>query len=97
MLFTKSECYSLIVAQDLCTGCGACAAICPTGSLLMKLNKKGQFIPHQIDQCTECWLCDSVCPQIHINNVDKINISNGYTEILGHSKHMGTWAGYATF
>ncbi|MHA1381621.1 MAG: ferredoxin [Candidatus Helarchaeota archaeon] len=43
-MFIKTKCFSLIIDQDLCIGCGVCAAICPICSLSMKLNEKGQFI-----------------------------------------------------
>lgn len=45
-----------------CTGCGACAAICPTSAIKMIQNKKGFYIPY-IDEslCIECGKCKSVC------------------------------------
>ncbi len=44
---------------DLCTGCGACMRVCPTGAISGK--RKAQ---HTIDQsrCIDCGACGRVCP-----------------------------------
>lgn len=44
----------------LCTGCGACVAICPEQALLMDANSRPQLRP-EID-CTYCGLCEEACP-----------------------------------
>ena len=50
----------------LCTGCGACAAVCPTGAIKMKIHN-GVYRP-EIDQklCIGCGRCLSVCPGIGV-------------------------------
>jgi len=87
-----------IVKQNLCTGCGICAAICPTGSLRMQLNEEGEFIPFLGLGCEECNLCASVCPQLtcsynsqHINKI----LSKEFSAILGNSDELNTFAGHA--
>jgi len=89
---------SNIVKQNLCTGCGICAAICPTGSLRMQLNEEGEFIPFLGLGCDECNLCPSVCPQLtwsynsqHINKI----LSKEFSAILGSSDELNTFAGDA--
>lgn len=46
-----------------CSGCGACAAICPQGCIEMKVNEEGflqTVVSH--DDCMRCDLCNRVCP-----------------------------------
>ena len=50
--------------KEQCTGCGACANICPKGAIKMKQDEKGFFYPEiQTDKCVECGLCEKVCPK----------------------------------
>ena len=89
---------SHVVKQNLCTGCGTCAAICPIGSLAMRLNECGEFVPVLCDECNDCDLCISVCPQLSHNpdNVDVQHIiSTTSSDVLGYSHELKTWAGYA--
>jgi coenzyme F420-reducing hydrogenase beta subunit len=89
---------SRVVKQNLCTGCGICAAICPIGSLAMRLNECGEFVPVLCDECNDCDLCISVCPQLSHNpdNVDvQYIISTKSSDVLGYSHELKTWAGYA--
>lgn len=46
-----------------CTGCEACASICPHKAISMKADWKGFKRPH-IDstKCTDCKLCTKTCP-----------------------------------
>src|SRR3990172_6324044 len=53
-----------IVANNLCIGCGFCAASCPTGSIKMEWSSKRTWLPVlNKDKCTNCGLCYNVCPQ----------------------------------
>ncbi|MDD5557243.1 MAG: NADH-quinone oxidoreductase subunit NuoF [bacterium] len=47
------------VDPSRCTGCGACARVCPVGAVA---GEKGR--PHLIDEarCTRCGLCVEACP-----------------------------------
>jgi len=52
-----------IVKNDLCIGCGICAAMCPHKALLMKFNEYGEYNPVMEGNCSSnCDLCMSVCP-----------------------------------
>ena len=45
-----------------CSGCGACAAVCPRGAIKIKLNDAGFFQAFvQEEQCVDCGVCQSVC------------------------------------
>ena len=51
---------------ETCTGCGACANICPHSAIKMIEDKKG-FLKPEIDKnkCTNCGLCEKNCPVLH--------------------------------
>lgn len=63
-----------VVNQNKCTGCGACANICPTGAITMVQNHEGFYVP-QIDdkKCIHCGLCDKTCPILN-----KLSTENQY-------------------
>lgn len=47
---------------DACTGCGACANICPKSCLQLKADKEGFFYPaFDETNCIECGLCEKAC------------------------------------
>lgn len=63
----------IICEQALCTGCGACAGICPKNCISFKTDDSnaGHLFPI-IDQslCINCGLCERTCPA---NNHIKLN------------------------
>ena len=48
--------------NDQCTGCSACANICPVGAIEMKTGKIGHIFPSILENCIECKRCVKVCP-----------------------------------
>lgn len=46
------------IRSRLCTGCGACAGICPAGAIRL-VHGKARIIP---DLCQECYCCQELCP-----------------------------------
>ncbi len=52
-----------LAKKNLCTGCGACAYICPKHCITMKENEIGVVLP-EIDtsNCIECGRCQHICP-----------------------------------
>ena len=53
-----------VYLKGLCTGCGTCAAICPTSAIeIIKDDYNGYYIPKTNNVvCTQCGLCLKVCP-----------------------------------
>lgn len=53
---------------SLCTGCSACANVCPKKAIKIIQDAKG-FYKHCINQeeCINCGLCTKVCPNNHFN------------------------------
>ncbi|MFW5670018.1 MAG: 4Fe-4S binding protein, partial [Acetivibrio ethanolgignens] len=51
-----------MISKELCTGCGACASICPFDAITMQPDIGGFLYP-KIDneKCKECGLCHKVC------------------------------------
>ncbi|HBQ28625.1 MAG TPA: (Fe-S)-binding protein [Desulfotomaculum sp.] len=46
--------------ETLCTDCGACTAICPTGALY--LERPSMEVRFDSDACVVCYLCLKACP-----------------------------------
>jgi coenzyme F420 hydrogenase subunit beta len=91
-----------IVENDLCIGCGLCAAICPSRTLGMGWNRYGEYNPMEKLSCdTECGLCIKVCPFADGNdNEDTIGkILYGNVPGICHLPETGYYAdsyvGYA--
>lgn len=45
-----------------CTGCSACANICPVGAIVMKPGKIGHIYPEISYACIGCHKCVKICP-----------------------------------
>ncbi len=64
MIETESKTISYVVKDNLCTGCGTCAALCPTEAIKLRIDaKKGIYLPELDDgKCNNCGMCFKVCP-----------------------------------
>ena len=55
----------IVLLEDACCGCGACAAKCPKECIHMLSDGAGFFYPEILtDLCVHCGGCDSVCPAL---------------------------------
>lgn len=57
----------LLLDKSTCTGCGACASICPNQCIEMIKDDFGYVYPEMLgkDKCVSCGLCERVCPVVH--------------------------------
>lgn len=55
-----------VVPQNICSGCGACEALCPKGAIKMVKNKDGFLVP-EVDQekCINCGICLKKCTSLN--------------------------------
>jgi len=78
------------VANDLCIGCGVCAAICPDECIEMLFTETKEWHPYiDEDSCSECGQCIACCPHSSRNlhdDIEEITTSEypEYYGIIGH-------------
>lgn len=67
---------------DACTGCGVCAAVCPSAAVRMQPDAHGFLRPVVDDAaCTDCGLCTGKCP------VSVLPQTSAHTDVLtGYAK-----------
>lgn len=54
-----------LATKKYCTGCTACASVCPKGCITMTADENGFLCPVVYDeQCVSCGLCEKRCPVI---------------------------------
>jgi len=59
-----------LASKETCTGCGACAAVCKTGALVMQQEESGFWHPQvNMEKCVKCGQCVKLCPVRHPLNV----------------------------
>jgi NADH-quinone oxidoreductase subunit I len=82
----------LFVDINICTGCTACARICPVDAITLKTvrdeNKKLRPVVFDIDnaRCIYCGLCVEACPVEHCLYFEKKYEFSAYTkdELISH-------------
>lgn len=88
------NCIKDVVANRMCSGCGACVSSCPKNAIEVKSTNIGRLyasIDHQ--KCIKCGICERICPSTdytylniskHVKNKEKTigDIINIY---VGHS------------
>ncbi len=73
---------NVAVNSNMCTGCGMCAAICPSRAIQMQSDEHG-FLHPAVDtaKCTDCGLCARKCPVVMPPQVSThTNVLTGYAK-----------------
>lgn len=66
-----------IEKKECCSGCHACANICPQKCIEMREDEEGFLYPYvDVSKCVECKLCEKVCSII--NHKEPVNESKAY-------------------
>lgn len=59
-----------ITRKEDCTGCGACADICPVNAIKFEVDLEGFWYPKvNMELCIDCGLCEKTCPGLHIEEI----------------------------
>lgn len=75
-----------ISTKEECTGCGACASVCPKECISLKEDEIGVVLPIiDTNLCIECNACRKVCPAL--NRVEKYHIKQSYAAWSNDEKH----------
>jgi heterodisulfide reductase subunit A len=60
--YVKPEAITSSVNEDICSGCGTCASLCPFGALEL-VSKDGKRVAQvTVAQCKGCGVCGAACP-----------------------------------
>lgn len=55
-----------LASHERCTGCTACASVCPHRAITMERDEEGFAFPRiHPDKCVRCGRCKAVCPILH--------------------------------
>ena len=55
-----------LASHERCTGCTACASVCPCRAITMERDEEGFSFPRiHPDKCVRCGRCKAVCPILH--------------------------------
>ena len=68
-----------VIEKSKCTGCGACANVCPKSCIQMKSDELGfQYPVVSSDLCINCGKCDHTCPMMSRDSVSETTFEKSY-------------------
>ena len=98
----KPRSIEIVVQNNMCIGCGVCAAVCPAQVLTMKFNVYGEYNPVKNADCREnCDFCLQVCPfsEKEENEDTLANALFGHADGIKHRPETGyyldSYVGYS--
>ncbi|MDP6402645.1 MAG: 4Fe-4S binding protein [SAR202 cluster bacterium] len=53
----------VVIDEKVCTGCGTCGMVCPTGAMAFERRDDGIAVTFDASLCTGCRQCVSLCPE----------------------------------
>ncbi len=76
----------MMVHDKKCTGCGACATVCPALAITISENRKYRIVSINTANCIYCGLCVEACPEEAItlisgNELPSLNKDNLHHEL----------------
>jgi formate hydrogenlyase subunit 6/NADH:ubiquinone oxidoreductase subunit I len=60
----------MVLHEKKCTGCGACAKVCPADAVNISENRKYKIIDINLANCLYCGLCMEACPEEAITFIE---------------------------
>jgi ferredoxin len=66
----------LRIDEHLCTACGVCAAVCPTGAVDQVPEDEDQVLLFRRSDCTNCSLCEEACPEAAVEFEERIHLAD---------------------
>ena len=78
----------------LCTRCGTCAGVCPTGAITMGADR---YPVLDADRCIECGLCAKTCPggRVHFRELTEITFGHDRDSDSFDGHVAATYVGYS--
>jgi len=78
-----------VVKNNICIGCGICAANCPTEALEIKFNQYGEYNSVLTSNCLDsCSLCLDICPFNGNKDEDEL-AENKFSDELSYKNNLG--------
>ena len=53
----------MVLHEKRCTGCGACAVMCPARAIAVSDNRKHRTVTITMSSCIYCGVCAAICPE----------------------------------
>ena len=76
------------IDAEKCTGCGACAQVCPTGAIEMVDEGCERRVWFKYEKCISCALCEEVCPEEAVRLAGERPGATGDRKAIGTSAKM---------
>lgn len=72
---------NILQVHNICVGCGACEALCPSAAIAMQPDEHGFLYPTvDSEKCTDCGLCTRKCPAISQPQTLSTDVFAGYAK-----------------